>query len=457
MTEEEFKNQYSFDPKNDVISSGLINNLFKAYDRISDSCVVLKIANNSQSHSLIQLQRELSAYKHIKEHPNIVHYLGHDKYVSSNNETLFLVLQYYPKGDLAEVNKLESLSLEDKESIGRGLIAGLMYLSKCGIVHNDLKPSNVLLTINNHRDYVPKIGDFGSCLINKRGGNTADKGIKSLSLYYTSPEKLINGDIGEKSDVWSLGVVLYELFYGNNPFKPYKQFEDFNSQEREVLSLVRGCQNISYSNNHIQKWNYIIKSCLVFNPQDRADIEQIFSIINKEDIYEETLIVENDVEDESDNNEPKLFRYIGILIIVVISLIVYNYWFIQKANKNKPDHEESISVIDESNNQSLDTVSTNTGRIVPNYRYSQETIDELLEKYIVDVNSQQSEGKGRMKEQLFGLLSDSTNENTQYVYKGLAYSSFNGMVNAIINRGQQVNRFQVYRSDSGLITLIEFD
>jgi serine/threonine protein kinase len=143
-------------------------------------------------------------------HPHIISI--YDAAVEEN--ICYLVLEYVDGLTLKEFCKQESLlSVEKVVKIIFQCAKALDYAHKSGVVHRDIKPGNIMIT----RDNVAKISDFGIAAI--EGAMDIPQG-ESLtgSVYYISPEQLENKPLTQQTDLFSLGVVMYELLTGIKPF-----------------------------------------------------------------------------------------------------------------------------------------------------------------------------------------------------------------------------------------------
>jgi Protein kinase domain/PEGA domain len=145
------------------------------------------------------------------QHPNIVtvHELGEDRGI------LFIAMEMLPGADLDGLLRSgESLPLAEKLDVVSQVCRGLDYAHERGIVHRDVKPSNVRLL----DDGTAKIMDFG---IAKRGtGDHITKtGMMVGTVHYMSPEQVRGRALDGRTDVFAAGVILYELLAGERPFK----------------------------------------------------------------------------------------------------------------------------------------------------------------------------------------------------------------------------------------------
>jgi eukaryotic-like serine/threonine-protein kinase len=130
---------------------------------------------------------------------------------------LFYVMPYVEGESLRErLDRERQLPVDDAVRITRAVAAGLDYAHRQGVVHRDIKPANILL-----QDGEPVIADFGIALAVQQagGGRLTETGLSLGTPYYMSPEQATaERDPGPRSDVYSLGCVLYEMLTGEPPF-----------------------------------------------------------------------------------------------------------------------------------------------------------------------------------------------------------------------------------------------
>ena len=154
--------------------------------------------------------REAQAASAI-DHPNIctVHAIE-----STDDGQLFIVMAYYAGQTLKERLAQGALPLADALDVARQIAAGLAKAHDLGIVHRDIKPANVQITT----DGLVKILDFGLAKLANEQSLTQTGTILG-TIAYMSPEQSLGGEADRRSDVWSLGAVLYEMLTGHVPFR----------------------------------------------------------------------------------------------------------------------------------------------------------------------------------------------------------------------------------------------
>jgi serine/threonine-protein kinase len=149
-------------------------------------------------------------------HPNVVNVYDQGQ----DDDTAYLVMEYLPGitlRDLLQEHKV--LTTTQSMDIMEAILSGLAAAHKNGIVHRDLKPENVLLA----DDGRIKIGDFG--LARAATANTATGNALLGTIAYLSPELVMRGVADTRSDIYAVGIMLYEMLAGEQPFKGEQAFQ----------------------------------------------------------------------------------------------------------------------------------------------------------------------------------------------------------------------------------------
>jgi len=214
------------------IGTGALSTIYKAVQEPLGRIVALKalktqIAPTSSFGE--QLDREAKILRDLA-HPNVVLLVDAARTASGRP---FLVLEHVEGPALSTVlAKKRSLSVEAALAVGLGLCAALSHIHERGVVHRDVKPSNVLLATNG----LVKMIDFGiaqrartasvSDAFGTEGitpsGRIAPEAVKDAfgTPAYMSPEQILGDFVDARSDLFSLGVVLYQMLSGSRPFEP---------------------------------------------------------------------------------------------------------------------------------------------------------------------------------------------------------------------------------------------
>ena len=128
---------------------------------------------------------------------------------------LFLIMEYVEGLPLDDYLKQSNTKDEFiATNIFIQILNGFEYAHNKGIVHRDIKPANIILS----NEAVPKILDFGIAKIVQGDIRLTKTGMKMGSVLYMSPEQILGKDVDFRSDIYSLGITLYELLVGRNPY-----------------------------------------------------------------------------------------------------------------------------------------------------------------------------------------------------------------------------------------------
>ncbi len=193
----------------------------------------------------------------------------------SNNELLPFRFSAFPIQREPYCVKVKNLALQ--------ICRGIQHLHDMKIIHHDLKPQNILLK-KTVTGYCALISDFGECEFVHSVGCRVRTGATG-TLEYMAPELLRTDKEGkylsaysESSDIWSFGMVLFNMCYGTLPFDA-ELSEDSDAVAKEILHL--NGVNVRFPfNSSMNPFNQIIRDCLQQNPQERPTIEQILDQIS---------------------------------------------------------------------------------------------------------------------------------------------------------------------------------
>lgn len=215
MTIQQLYQKYNFSLSDPPLGKGGFGKVYKAKDVNTGWDVAIKKSEVPSDHDKYTLYKEVQLAKEIR-HPNIVKYLDVHRINTSVGTFDFGIMEYINGGDLDQFMR----GLPEMDVIKEvllGILRGLAHLHEKNIVHRDLKPSNILIHKKGDK-LIPKIIDFG---ISKslRGEESALSNVIG-SFEYMSPEQFDHSDgkITPSADIWSIGVIVYQLLRGDLPF-----------------------------------------------------------------------------------------------------------------------------------------------------------------------------------------------------------------------------------------------
>lgn len=197
-----------------ALGRGGMATVYKAYHERLDRHVAIKLMHTTflqDDDFHARFQREARIVAKL-EHPNIVPIYDYDEY----NNTPYLVMKYVDGMTLKRHYIKKGMTIEEIERYLTKVAEGLDYAHSMGILHRDMKPSNLLID-SNEQLYIT---DFGLARIADAGSSTISHDMMLGTPYYISPEQAQGSkDLDNRTDVYSLGVILYELLTGQVPFQ----------------------------------------------------------------------------------------------------------------------------------------------------------------------------------------------------------------------------------------------
>lgn len=219
----------------EVLGLGGMSVVFKGCHTLTEQLVAVKV-----------LPPELALHKELKlrfvEEAKVLARLDHPNIVTLNNFTvdqagrLCLVMQYVEGVDFEKkIHDAGKLEAREAVRVCIEVTRALEYAHARGIVHRDMKPSNVLV----RSDGSVKVTDFGIAKI-IGGTRVTGTGQTMGTVRYMSPEQVRGLEVDARSDVYSLGITLYEALAGDTPFGGERHFEIMKLQVTEVPPSLRG-------------------------------------------------------------------------------------------------------------------------------------------------------------------------------------------------------------------------
>lgn len=198
-------------------------------------------------------------------HPNIINYV--DSFLARKSDNLCIVMEYAESGDVStRLKRSYGASLPERQVLDWfiQLVLSLDYVHQRKILHRDVKTQNVFLTNEN----LIKLGDFG---IARTLANTYDQAQTFVGTpYYLSPELILERPYDHRSDVWALGVVLYELLALKHPFNA----KDMKGLLQRILAVQYDPLPSTYS----PELRDIVARMLVRDPAHRIELQDILRL-----------------------------------------------------------------------------------------------------------------------------------------------------------------------------------
>jgi Tol biopolymer transport system component len=227
----------------DIIGKGGSGIVLRVFDRVAQNVVALKVLKSELARDAKwekRFSRELRLGRPI-QHPNVCRIFD----IGEADGYRFLTMELASGGSLRdELKRTRALDrpLEDRLADAKVVIAGLAALHAAGVVHRDFKPDNILRM----GDGRLVLSDFG---LATDAANAAGATVLIGTPHYMAPEVLAGEPASTRSDVWALGVVLHEIFFGQRPERRSVSFDGSTRMplrpksvlERRMLALCEAC------------------------------------------------------------------------------------------------------------------------------------------------------------------------------------------------------------------------
>ncbi len=242
------------------LGQGAMGVVYKARDPLIDRVVAIKTINlglalDEKEEYEGRFYQEAKAAGRLN-HPNIVTIYD----VGKSGDVAYIAMEFLEGRELRDImNDRGALPVDQVLDVAAQVALGLAYAHEHGIVHRDVKPSNIMLVRDGHA----KISDFGIARMASSAVRT-QTGMVLGSPKYMSPEQVMGKEIDQRSDIFSLGVMLYEMLTGQAPFDG----ENVNAIMYQTLNVVPVQAN-SLNPDVPEMVNFILAKALSKGAEDR--------------------------------------------------------------------------------------------------------------------------------------------------------------------------------------------
>ena len=361
------------------IGEGGMANVYLAQDTILDRKVAVKVLRGDLAEDekfVRRFQREAIAASSLND-PNIVEVYD----VGEDNGKYFIVMEYVEGKTLKQlIKKRGSLTLTEVVDIMLQLTSAISHAHKSYIIHRDIKPQNVIIL----EDGRVKIMDFGIAVALNSGEITQTNSVMG-TVYYIPPEQANGNAATTKSDIYSLGILMFELLTGHVPFKGDNPVEVAIKHMKEKIPSI--CE---YDPDMPQSLENIILKACAKNPQNRyASAEEMHEDLETaldeerfnepkviyeypEHDFDKTLEVkpkraernlEKDLEDNSTKKEKKVNKAL-IIVASIITILILALVFILVILPNMSSKEITIPDVKDMTLKQAKTVLEDKGIMV---------------------------------------------------------------------------------------------
>lgn len=339
----------------EIIGVGGMSVVYKAYDNVDDRTVAIKILKDEFSNNEEFKRRFKNESKAIAllSHENIVRVYD----VNFGEKLQYIVMEYIDGITLKEyINKQNSITWNDALYFMTQILRAVQHAHDKGIVHRDIKPQNIILLPNG----TLKVTDFGIARFSRTETRTlTDQAIGSV--HYIAPEQAKGEPTDERADIYSMGVVLYEMLAGKVPF------DSENAVSIALMQVQANAEKLTEINPNIPKGlEQICIHAMQKNPNDRyqtatemlLDIEEIIKNPNtvfpyaSENIQKTQIVekpapqqyeyIEEDYVDDSKRKKKVIVATVIGVVVLIAAIVAVVYMFTSGFNTKTQNLENFV-------------------------------------------------------------------------------------------------------------------
>ena len=294
-----------------LIGEGGMANVYLGYDSILERDVAIKVLRGdlADDEKFVRRFRREAQSASLLNHPNIVQIYD----VGEDDGNFYIVMEYINGQTLKQIiKKRKRLSISETIDIMCQLTDGLSSAHDSYIIHRDIKPQNIMIL----DDGMVKITDFGIAMAVNASDLTQTNSVMG-SVHYLPPEQASGKGSTIKSDIYSLGIMLYEMLAGTMPFRgetaveiamkhlktpmpSIRKLRDDVPQSLENIILKAAAKNPKNRYNNVRELYEDLKTCL---DEQRKDEKRIVFKYPENEYDNENTVVTNNLKDEIKKKE----------------------------------------------------------------------------------------------------------------------------------------------------------
>ncbi|MBP7863532.1 protein kinase [bacterium] len=301
-----------------VIGQGGVGVILQATDLVLNLDVAIKIlAVDHTGINAARLQREAISAGSLT-HPNIARILH---FGQLKDGAPFMVMELLPGFNLAQfIEEQGRIDYIDAIAIFLQICEGLDFAHKRNIIHRDIKPSNIMLVYHEGRQQV-KLLDFGIAKTQTQKNTLTAEGILIGSPFYVSPEQAQGKELDYRSDIYSLGCLMFECLTGKPPFVGQSAIETITMHRKQKPQLISSVVPESIFPDELIE---IIDKCLRKEPADRPeDLQKVITQLNQALLSKHDPTETRKSKGHTQDNKWTLLAIAGGVILTSLCTVLY--------------------------------------------------------------------------------------------------------------------------------------
>ena len=308
------------------LGKGSMGVVYQAHDPNLDLLVALKVLRHDRITSEDFVRRFLAEAKVLGrlDHPNLVRVYN----VDEDGGTVYIAMEFIEGESLNEISQRRKFSPEEIVKLGAEIAEALDYAHQKGIIHRDIKPGNILI----RPDGRIKITDFGIAHIEDPLASLKTQAGEILGTpAYMSPEQIMSQPVDGRSDLFSLGIILYELSTGGRPFGGENLAAIFNA-----ITQTNPTDPAKMNPILPKGLSQVIMKCLRKTPDERFQTGKALAEALK------SYLMARDSAEGIDFTSKKRHRNVVFFMIIVIILVGIGGGVIYYSLRPKPGSQKTI-------------------------------------------------------------------------------------------------------------------
>ncbi|GBC18514.2 kinase-like domain-containing protein [Rhizophagus irregularis DAOM 181602=DAOM 197198] len=350
----EFSDFNNFQP----IGKGSFGSVLRANWKNTDTIFAIKKFNNDKT-TLKGVVNEIKLHKRVDFHENILRFYGITKVEETDvTRTYSLVLEYADSGTLTTYlnEHFNELEWNDKYQLALQLASAVACMHECDIIHCDLHADNIFI----HQKKI-KLADFG---LSRKISSSSNPSKIFGAIPYMDPKALdkgLNYKLNKKSDVYSVGILIWQISSGYLPFFS-KSTKCTNYDGRLILSIINGGREEIIDGTPV-KYSNLYTGCWKYEPNERPNMRNVVSELKTMISFEQRdKIIETIINEEEDNHSLEIYTESnkGTIDLNNELILSNNGLNINNIDINNNLISQNQMIIDTNNNSSISLISVDS-------------------------------------------------------------------------------------------------